>query len=68
MTVAEVAAELRRSRAHVYRLIAAGKLRCVEPGRVAVDSLHAYCAPPAPRAVRRSHSGFVPFSRDDLKR
>lgn len=67
VTVPEVCAILRRSRAHVYRLIAAGKLRTVEPGRVAVESLQAYCAPPAARAPRRSRTGYVPFTRDDVR-
>lgn len=68
MTVNEVAAELRRSRAHVYRLIAAGKLRTVEPGRVAVDSLHAYCAAPQLRRSSPRSSGFVAPTADDLNR
>lgn len=69
--VAEAARLLSVSRATVFRLLAAGKLRRVDVGavRVARASVEALLtpAPSQARRVRRTATGFQPFSRADLR-
>jgi excisionase family DNA binding protein len=71
MTVLEACAALHCSRAHVFRLLAAGTLRRIRIGKrtlVGAESVAALLAPPVERhrKPRTTRSGFVPFTRDEV--
>ena len=69
--VAEACALLHCGRTRIFELLASGRLRRVRIGRktlVGVESINALLAPPEPkRSPRRARSGFVPFTREELR-